>query len=198
MADASRKSEKPTQESGLTGMKPEKQSIQALVGLENNLTDHFAVEDLTQSHHGLENVCPLAYSGNLVRVAQKLEEARSILGAAAGKEIRLRVTYGFRCPEENRACGSTSKTSAHLEALAADVVPVGMSLRDAFDILSEHPTFMSEVDQLIIERGCLHIGLPVSAHQFVARHELRLDLDIGGVRKYPLFGHWTPQGVIRA
>jgi hypothetical protein len=57
---------------------------------------------------------------------------------------------------------------------------------------------MQDVDQLIIERGCIHIGLPVFQHHFIPRHELRLDEDINGRRAYPLFGVWTDNGVVKA
>ena len=157
------------------------------------LTDNFSLEELTQSHHGIANDCPPDLAANLVRTAQKGEEARAILSEHARRECRLRATYGFRCQAENAACGSTSTTSAHLLALAMDCVPdpAIFTLRAAWDVLRQHPTFMAEVDQLIIERGCIHIGLAVPAHGNIPRHELRLDQDVDGVRTYPLFGIWT-------
>lgn len=156
------------------------------------LTDHFSLEELTQSHHGIDNECPQELAANLLLIAQKAEEARAILSKAAGRDCRLRTTYGFRCKDENDACGSTSTTSAHLEALAIDCVPdpALFTLRDAWDVLRLHPTFMSNVDQMIVERGCLHFGLATSRLNYIPRHELRLDRDVNGKRTYPLFGTW--------
>ena len=155
------------------------------------MTPHFPVEQLIRSKNGIPNNPPMAVAGNLAKLAQKLEEARAILG-----DLPLRVTYAYRGKELNDAVGSQD-TSAHLLGLAADVVPSTIGLRAAWDTLADHPNFCSDVDQLIIERGCIHIGLAVPAHYNVPRHELRLDQDIDGVRRYPLYGHWTPQGVVR-
>lgn len=156
------------------------------------LYGHFTLEELTQSHHGIDNSCPVELAGNLLKVAMKAEEAREILSAAAGRECRLRATYGYRCPAENKACGSTSTTSAHLEALAIDCVPDPdlFTLRQAWDVLRKHRTFMKGIDQMIIERGCLHFGLPTRRLNYVARNDLRLDKDVDGKRAYPLWGIW--------
>lgn len=157
------------------------------------LTPHFSIEEFTQSHHGIYNDCPISLAANLVQTGQKAEEARGILSEQAARECTLRVAYGYRCEAENEACGG-SPTSAHCEGLAVDLVPNPdlFHLRQAFEVLAQHPTFMADVDQLIIERGCLHIGLPTSRHNFVPRHELRGDSDVDGHRTYPLLGIWTP------
>ena len=156
-----------------------------------HLTEHFTIEELTQSHHGIDNECPQDLAGNLSKTAEKAEEARKILSDHAGKECRLRGTYGYRCKAENKACGG-SDTSAHCEALAIDCVPDPdlYTLREAWDVLRAHATWMQDIDQLIIERGCLHFGLPTARHNHVPRHELRMDKDVNGVRRYPLFGIW--------
>jgi len=155
------------------------------------LTDHFTVEELTQSRHGIDNECPPHLAANLVRLAEKAEEARRILSDHAGRDCRLRVTYGYRCQAENEACGG-SATSAHLEALALDCVPdpALYTLRQGWDVLRLHPTFMAQIDQLIIERGCIHFGLPVARLKGIPRHELRLDQQVGVQRTYPLWGIW--------
>ena len=160
--------------------------------MSTQLTEHFTVEELTQSHHGIDNECPQELASNLLLTAQKGEDARAILSAKAGKECRLRATYGYRCKAENEACGSVSTTSAHLEALGMDCVPDPnlFTLREAWDVLRLHPTFMADVDQMIIERGCLHFGLPTARLNHIPRHELRLDQDVNGKRTYPLFGIW--------
>ena len=156
------------------------------------LSEHFSVEELTGvgTHEGIDNTPPLEVAQNLIKVAEKLEQARVIWN------VPVRISYGYRCEALNYAVGS-QPTSAHIEGLAADAIPVGMDLREAWDALVADTTvpFMQDVDQLIIERGCVHIGLPVFQYHFIPRHELRTDLDINGQRAYPLFGHWTPNGV---
>ena len=160
------------------------------------LTPHFSVEELTSTgpHQGIDNTPPTVMAGSLLRVAEKLEQARTIWVAKLGHDCPVRISSGYRCKALNDAVGSKD-TSAHLLAMAADALPGGLTLREAFDALVEDPTFIVDVDQLIIERGCIHVGLAVPAHNNVPRHELRLDVDVNGVRTYPLYGHWTPQGV---
>jgi hypothetical protein len=155
------------------------------------LTEHITLEEMTASHHGLNNDCPQALAANLLKTAQKAEEARAILSDFAQKDCRLFGIYGYRGHDENAAC-SGSETSAHMEALGVDFRPDASlyTLRAAWDVLRMHPSFMAEVDQLIIERGCLHIGLPTARHNHIPRHELRLDQDVNGKRTYPLFGNW--------
>jgi putative chitinase len=156
------------------------------------LTPHFSLEELTSvgPHTGIDNDPPQAIAGNLLRVAEKLEQARAIWN------LPVRVSYGYRCEALNTAVGG-SPTSAHFLGLAADAIPEGMDLRAAWDALVADPTFCEDVDQLIIERGCVHIGLAVPQHDNLPRHELRLDADVDGVRTYPLYGHWAPNGVER-
>lgn len=167
---------------------------------------HFPRTDLVQSHHGIANDCPPDLEGNLLRVAWKLEQMRAVLSEKAGMECWLKATYGYRCEAENKACGSTAKPSAHMFALAADVIPKPecFSLRQAWDVLRVCDEFMGgdePVDQLIIERGCIHVGLALPWHDNKARGELRLDVDMPDhrspgktIRTYPLFGVWTPGG----
>jgi len=164
------------------------------------LTPHITLEDMQQSHHGIDNTCPDNLKSNLQKSANKLEEARKILSDAAKQDCYVRVTYGYRCPAENTACGSTSTTSAHLEALGSDHVPDPklFTLRAAWDVLRKHSTFMNDIDQLIIERGCIHIGLATSLHT-TPRHELRLDKDVTNpdgsvIRTYPLWAIWPNEG----
>ena len=45
---------------------------------------------------------------------------------------------------------------------------------------------MTLIDQLCVEGGCLHLGRPLP------RHEVRGDVTVNGVRRYPLLGIWSP------
>ena len=161
------------------------------------MAPHFPLDVITTNgkHPEIDNTPPDVLIENGSLLSWKLEQARAIWSKKLGRECHVRITYGYRCPQLNTACGSTSTTSAHLEFSAADCIPEGMTLREAWDALREDPEFMKGVDQLIIERGCIHIGLPVKAHGFVARHELRLDTTVNGVRSYPLWAIWPAKGV---
>lgn len=163
------------------------------------LTEHFTYDELTQvgPHTDVVNDPPNELLGNAQKLASKLEEARAVLTAKLGRECHLRVTYGYRSPGPNglnHAVGG-SDTSAHMLFLGADTIAEGFTLREEFDTLVADPNFMKTCDQLVIERGCVHIGLPIPLHNNVPRHELRLDKDVNGVRTYPLYGIWTEQGV---
>jgi zinc D-Ala-D-Ala carboxypeptidase len=156
------------------------------------LTPHFTLAELTKvgSHVRIDNTPSEDVVAKLRRVADKCEQARAIWATP------VNVSYGYRCPALNEAVGG-SETSAHMLGLAADLIPDGIGLRAAWDALVADPSFMVDVDQLIIERGCVHFGLAVPLHNNIPRHELRLDATVDGVRGYPLYGHWTPQGVKR-
>ena len=161
--------------------------------MDQPMTEHFTLQELTKvgPHKEISNDPPMEVAGSLLKVAEKLEQARAIWACS------VIVSYGYRCKALNDAVGSHD-TSAHLLGLAADAVPLELTLREAFDALVADPAFCADVDQLIIERGCVHIGLAIPAHGNVARHELRLDAGPADARTYPLLGHWTPQGVIHA
>ena len=154
------------------------------------LTAHFSVEELTRvgRHSCIDNTLPMDLLGNLLKVAEKLEQARAIWG------VPVRVSYAYRGPELNAAVGG-SPTSAHVLALAADAIPRGIEIEDAFKALVADRVFMVDVDQLIPERGCIHIGLPIPRYNYVPRHELRGDATVNGRRTYPPLGIWTPGGI---
>lgn len=140
-----------------------------------DLTEHFTREELISNgnHPGITNEVPKGWETRLQVLAEKLEEARAILG------VPLRISYGYRCPALNQACGG-SLTSDHMYARAVDFNPVGPSRESAFRKLWAHPMFMAGVDQLIIERGCIHLGLGPRRRQ-----EGRGDLPV-----YPLLAVW--------
>ena len=167
--------------------------------MEQRLSEHFTLTELTKvgPHAGVDNTPPEAFAGNAIRLAEMLERARAIWSAKLGRECLVRISYGFRCQALNDAVGG-SPTSAHMLFLAADTIPDGFDIREAWDVLVADPAYCADVDQLIIERGCIHIGLPVPTHANVPRHELRLDAGPADHRSYPLYGWWTPQGVKRA
>lgn len=79
-----------------------------------------------------------------------LEHAREILG-----DVPLQINSGYRCTAVNAKVGGVH-SSAHVDGRAADFVPLGMYLSDAFDKLrySDLP-----YDQIILEPTWIHLGI---------------------------------------
>jgi hypothetical protein len=141
------------------------------------VSDHFSFAELTVTDHrdflDEQADAPPLVRMNLVRLAADLlEPARDLCGP-------LRVNSAYRCPGLNRAIGGALK-SAHMDGLAADVVPAGLDLRDAYlRIMQSSLPF----DQLIFEWGrWIHIG---AAHH--AQEPRRQTLMIWAPGKYEKF-----------
>jgi hypothetical protein len=80
------------------------------------LSPHFSLEELTHTdHRTIENVPNSSEINNLKRVADLLEEVKTLLG---GKPVI--ISSGFRCKELNDAVGSKD-TSQHRVGCAADI-----------------------------------------------------------------------------
>lgn len=127
------------------------------------VSPHFSFWELTRTDHRAflpdQADPPAQVRANLVRLATDLlEPARALVG-------RLRVNSGYRCPGLNRAIGG-SKTSAHMDGLAADVWPLDMDIRDAYVRLAQSGLLF---DQLIFEQSgpsrWIHIGAARHAHE---------------------------------
>jgi zinc D-Ala-D-Ala carboxypeptidase len=119
------------------------------------LSAHFTLAELTHSETaarlGLDNTPPIAAINNLRRLCfYALEPAREILGCP------LFVSSGYRSAAVNEAVVSTAPHSAHLDGRAADFVPVGLSLKVAFDQIRRS---MVPYDQVLIELGWIHLGM---------------------------------------
>ena len=81
-----------------------------------NLTEHFSLEELTHTdHRTLDNTPNDAELANLTRLAEFLEELKTLLG---GKPIM--VNSAFRSKAVNDAVGSKD-TSQHRIGCAADI-----------------------------------------------------------------------------
>jgi len=81
-----------------------------------NLTDHFTLEELTHTdHRALDNTPNDAELENIKRLAEFLEELKTVLG---GKPIM--VNSAFRSKAVNDAVGSKD-TSQHRIGCAADI-----------------------------------------------------------------------------
>ncbi len=132
-----------------------------------NLTPHFTLTELRGTG------APSTIQANLKRTAEFAEVVRSRLG------VPLRVTSGYRSAAYNASVGG-SNTSAHVQGLAMDVVPVGLTLFGAYSKLNANtlPTF----DQIIL--------YPVQGHMHLAvgpgsRREIRIALKGDDGTQYP-------------
>jgi hypothetical protein len=113
------------------------------------MSDHFSMEELTATGTGLPNTPNAVQLAALVRLCKTiLEPARILVGP-------LRVNSGFRTVAVNAAIAGSAKNSQHMKGQAADVLPLTMSLEEAF-----HRIKSSEIpyDQLIIEPTWIHVS----------------------------------------
>ena len=87
-----------------------------------NLSQHFTLEELTHTdHRDLDNTPNDAELANLTRLAEFLEEVKTVLG---GKPVM--VNSAFRSKAVNDAVGSKD-TSQHRVGCAADIRIPGMT-----------------------------------------------------------------------
>ena len=170
------------------------------MNLEEKIQDDFKLKEFLHSNLAEEMGVDLSNPPeevveNIKKVSAKAQQVRNIFKA------RTHITSCWRPDALNSAIPGrpAGKKGAHPEALAIDVVVDGFSVRDVFNGLIKDPTFMEDVDQLIIERGCVHIGLPCASTNYgPARRELRKEEFVDGARKYPSIGVWTPNGITNA
>jgi zinc D-Ala-D-Ala carboxypeptidase len=110
---------------------------------------------------------------NLMKMAKFLQQVRDKLG----KPIRILSVY--RSPAVNKAVGG-SKTSAHMKALAADIVVPGMSVKALCEFIKNN----FEYDQVIYEfgeSGWCHVGI---ANNGKKRLQLLTAQKVGGKTVY--------------
>jgi putative chitinase len=87
-----------------------------------NLSEHFTLDELTHTdHREFDNTPNAAEMANLVRLANFLEEVKTVLG---GKPIM--VNSAFRSEAVNNAVGSRN-TSQHRVGCAADIRVPGIT-----------------------------------------------------------------------
>ena len=119
------------------------------------LSPHFSFEELTITNRkylleanrlaALNHIEELALLANYI-----LEPARLALNTP------LIITSAYRCAQLNKAVGGAAK-SQHLFGQAADFVPQGIALKEAFDIL--RAAQYVRYGQLIYEGKWIHISL---------------------------------------
>jgi uncharacterized protein YcbK (DUF882 family) len=87
-----------------------------------NLSEHFSLEELTHTdHRQFDNTPNDAEMANLVRLAEFLEEVKTVLG---GKPVM--INSAFRSKQVNDAVGSSDK-SQHRIGCAADIRVPGVT-----------------------------------------------------------------------
>lgn len=111
------------------------------------LSPHFTFEELTNTSHTEYLEKNRAYGRkNIVELkdhADFLEMVRDLLGCP------LIISSSVRCPELNKAVGG-AKTSQHMKCEASDIIPVGMTVPEAFEKIYNSNLLY---DQLILERS---------------------------------------------
>lgn len=137
------------------------------------MTPHFTLKELTfTNHREFDNTPNAVQVNNLQRLAEFLEDVRSLLGKP------IIIDSGFRSPEVNHAVGSTS-VSQHLRGCAADFRVPGMTPAEVVKAIhgSDLP-----YDQLILELTWTHISIPNTDD--AAPRKMALIIDKKGTRYY--------------
>jgi hypothetical protein len=140
-----------------------------------NLTDHFTYEELTHTdHRQLDNTPNDAELANLTRLAEFLEQVKTLLG---NKPIM--VNSAFRSKLVNDAVGSKD-TSQHRVGCAADIRVPGMTPDEVVKAV-----IASDLgyDQIIREfNAWTHLSIPNSIHNTPRKQALIIDKQ--GTRVY--------------
>lgn len=96
---------------------------------DRQLTEHYRLFDLLRTDHAdlltMNHQIDELQVAKLIQVAMLVEVAWGLIGAP------LRISSAYRCPALNKAVGSSDR-SQHLLCEAADAVPSGMEVLDAF------------------------------------------------------------------
>lgn len=101
---------------------------------DQSLTDHFTLYQLTHTDHAM--YLDMNRQIDDLQICKLQEVARLLENAWLLIEFPLMISSGYRCPALNQAVGSTLR-SQHLLCEAADVVPKGVSVEDAFKRLRQ-------------------------------------------------------------
>ena len=119
-----------------------------------NLSPHFTLEEFTRSTDHPELVranvkAALFCLIPLQECALRAEDIRTLFKAP------VTIKSGFRCKLLNDAVGSQD-LSQHLTGHAFDFTVDGITLQETLDGITASPI---PFHQLLIERGCVHLGL---------------------------------------
>lgn len=119
------------------------------------ISEHFTLDELTHSEYaartGVANKPGPDELANLCRLAQKLEEVRTLIGKP------LIINSAYRSQAVNAAIGG-AHNSQHMRGLAADIRVGGMT---AYEVCQRILRSGIELDQCILEYGSWsHISIP--------------------------------------
>lgn len=140
-----------------------------------NLSEHFSLDELTHTdHRQFDNTPNASEMANLVRLANFLEEVKTVLG---GKPVM--INSAFRCKQVNDAVGSKD-TSQHRIGCAADIRVPGMT---PDEVVKAVMAAGLEYDQIIREFDrWTHISIPNKSEDKPRRQALIIDK--AGTRAY--------------
>jgi len=140
-----------------------------MVGEMISYSKYFTFMELTDSDSHPELVVKnradaIKYQNAGKRLSKLLESIRHILG-----DKSITVSSGFRNPELNLAIKSKAKNSKHTLFEAADIVPNGMSIKEAFTalIMAQKGGLLPDLRKVIREdhKGILHVEVKMSAQE---------------------------------
>lgn len=132
----------------------------------DNFSSFFSFAELTNSASHPELVSQNRIDAKAYRLAGKrlsklLESIRHILG-----DKPLKVSSGFRNPMLNKAVGSKAKSSAHMKFEAADIIPNGMSIKEALMAIlnAQRGGLLPDLRKAIREdhKGIIHVEVKMS------------------------------------
>lgn len=114
------------------------------------ISEHFTITELTKTNSGLANILTPIATTNLLKLAETLEQIRSLFDNKA-----ITINSAYRSDAVNKAVGG-SPTSDHVQGLAADFIIPGL---DNKDIMRKIINSSIKFDQLILEPAWVHIGI---------------------------------------
>jgi hypothetical protein len=134
----------------------------------NGFSQYFTFEELTDSekHPNLvpqNRIDAVKYQNAGKRLSKLLESIRHILG-----DKPLKVDSGFRNDALNLAVGSKAKYSKHTLFEACDIVPSGMSIKEAFTVLinAQRGGLLPDLRKVLQEGTWLHCEVSMSVGDY--------------------------------
>jgi len=135
----------------------------------NGYSDFFSFNELTDSSSHPELVAQnridaIKFQNAGKRLSKLLESVRHILG-----DKPLKISSGFRNERLNSAVGSKAKSSAHLRFEAADVIPNGMTIQEAFTalIMAYRGRLLPDLRKVLHEGTWLHIEVNMKVEDHI-------------------------------
>lgn len=134
----------------------------------DGFSNYFTFAELTYSAGHPELVSQNRVDAQRYRLAGKrlsklLESIRHILG-----DKKITVNSGYRNMLLNKAVGSKALKSAHTRFEAADIVPSGMSIKEAFTALmnAKRGGLLPDLRKVLHEGSWLHIEVSMAVDDY--------------------------------